>query len=165
MITCTLMDKADKNRWLPFLFDLYYQNMHRIAPSSVPYEQERSVWLSEVSPAVDKAPRQILLGLENDHLIGYIQYYTRDNLLMIEEFQISPSYQNTLLFHRMCRYLACLFPKNLERIEAYADIRNSNSRNLMKKLGFQEITESSDSEFIHLRADFANIKNRFIKNK
>ena len=163
MITCSHMDKAQKNHWLPIIFDLYYQNMHSIAPSSLPYSQERSVWLSEVSPAVDKAPRQIILCQKDDQLIGYIQYYTRGALLMIEEFQICSFYQNTLLFHRMCRYLGRQLPEEIRYIEAFADIRNHASLNLMKKLGFHEAEHSSP--FVHLRADFVEVKRRFVTSK
>ena len=85
MITFTYLDKTQKERWLPVLFDLFYDNMRHIAPSELPYEQEKKQWLTEVSPALEKAPRQIILCFADDALAGYVQYYTNGNLLMIEE--------------------------------------------------------------------------------
>ena len=165
MIICRYMHKAEKDRCLPLLFDLYYGNMQHIAPSGKPYEEERTCWLSEVSPALEKAPRQVILCLADDQLIGYIQYYTRDKLLMVEEFQISPSYRGTLLFHKMCKYLGRYLPADIEQAEAYADIRNCASRSIMRKLGFLEFLEVDCPGFVHLRADFTKVRRHFTNSR
>lgn len=162
MISCMYMNKDQKEYWLPVLFDLYYENMHSIAPSGLPYTQERSLWLSEVSPALDKDPRQVLLCLDGDQLLGYIQYYTRGSLLMIEELQITPSHQGTLLFHHMCRYLHRNLPAGIDSIEAYAHIPNLRSVGIMKRLSFQEIGEATVPGLIHLRADAEAVFRRLI---
>ena len=162
MITCFHMDKNQKDTWIPRLFDLYYENMHIIAPSGLSYEVERCQWISEVSPALDKAPRQIILCLKGCDLVGYIQYYTRDTLLMIEEIQITPVYQGTLLFHRMCRYLYRNLPKHIEHLEAYANIRNKRSISIMTRLGFSETPDNACPGFIHLQADAAAVFRRLI---
>ena len=165
MITCFLMDKTQKERWLPVLFDLYYKNMHQIAPTGLSYQEERTNWLSEVSPALDKDPRQIMLCLNECDLLGYIQYYTRGPLLMIEEVQMIPAYHRTLLFHRMCKYLHSQLPQNIEKIEAYADIRNTYSRNIMNKMGFRETNEATYPGLVHLRADACTVVRHFIRAK
>ena len=87
MITFTFLEKSQKEYWLAQLFDLFYDNMRSIAPSTLPYEQEKQQWLCQVSPALEKAPRQIILCFASGLLAGYIQYYTNGNLLMIEEIQ------------------------------------------------------------------------------
>ena len=163
MIRCFHMNKADKDCWLSLLFDLYHANMQHIAPSALPYQQERSHWLSEVSPGLDKAARQVILCLEDDHLIGYIQYYTRGQLLMVEEFQITHAYQCTPLFHRMCNYLCAHLPAEIKRVEAFADIRNSKSLTIMKKMGFLESYDENCPGFVHLCADFAKVHTYFPK--
>lgn len=163
MITCSYMEKSYKEKWLPLLFDLYYENMHRIAPSGLSWGEERSQWLSEVSPALDKEPRQIILCLQDGIVQGYLQYYTRGSLLMIEEIQIRPAFQGTLLFHRMCRYLSRNLPKNIEILEAYADSRNIRSKSIMYRLSFQETGESPFPGLVHFRADAAAVFSRMIQ--
>lgn len=160
MITFTYLDKNQKEHWLPILFGLFYENMQEIAPSRLSYEQEKAQWLSEVSPALEKAPRQIVLCFVNDTLAGYIQYYTNQNLLMIEEIQIAKACQNTTLFYSLCKHFATVLPADLETIEAFALKQNLNSRNLMQKLGMAQIDE--DENFVHLRGSVQNIK-RFFK--
>lgn len=67
MMFCYL-DKSEKDHWLPQLFDLLYDNMRSIAPSGLSYEQERKEWLAAVSPALEKAPRQIILCFVGEEL-------------------------------------------------------------------------------------------------
>ena len=165
MITCSHMDKAQKETWLPALFDLYYDNMHPIAPSDLSYGEERYQWMSEVSPALDKAPRQVILCLKESNLLGYILYYTRGSLLMIEEFQLAPAYQKTLLFHRMCRYLYRNLPHGITHIEAYAHVRNTHSRHIMEKLGFQLKDDPSCPGLVHLQADAMQVASHMIRDK
>ena len=55
------LDKTEKDQWLPRLLDLLYENMRSIAPSGLTYQQEKDQFLAAVSPALDKAPRQIIL--------------------------------------------------------------------------------------------------------
>ena len=149
MITFTFLDKKEKDIWLPRLFDLFYENMCQIAPSGLLYEQEKREWLDNVSPAMDKPPRQIILCLEEEIPVGYVQYYTRENLLMIEEVQIQKQYQCTTLFYGMCFFLAKALPDEIKVIEAYADQRNLRSQGLMVKLGMKPIGE--EGCFVHLQ--------------
>ena len=158
-ITFTRLNKEDKEQWLPQLFDLFYENMQAIVLSDLPYEQQKQQWLGEVSPALEKAPRQIVLYFVNDTLAGYVQYYTNQNLLMIEEIQIKKAYQHTTLFYGVCKHLATALPADLETIEAFALKQNLNSRKLMQKLGMTQIDE--DETFVHLRGFVQDIKRFF----
>lgn len=160
MIHLTFLHKEEKDLWLPQLFDLLYENMREITPSGLPYEQEKQQWLSRVSPALEKAPRQIILCLADDVLAGYVQYYTSKNLLMIEEIQIAKTYQQSTLFYSMCKYLAKVFPEGVEVVEAYAEKRNSHSWKLMEKLEMKQIAE--EGPFVHFRGS-AEILNCFTK--
>lgn len=162
MIQFFFLSKAEKDVWLPIIFDLLYNNMKEIAPSGLPYEQEKAQWLSAVSPALEKEPRKIIMCISDDELVGYIQYYTRNDLLMIEEVQIKKPYQRTLIFHKMCKYLATTIPINIEFIEAYADERNSYSQKLMKKLGMEQSSEACSPGFIHLRSKADVVRKLFI---
>ena len=145
------LDKGEKDKWLPQLFELYYENMSVIAPSGIPYEEEKKEWFANVSPALDKAPRQVIMCFDEGTLAGYIQYYTREKLLMIEEIQLKTQYQKTMLFYRFCRYLMQQLPEEIEWIEAYAEKRNLNSQKIMLKLGMETVEEACASPFVHLR--------------
>ena len=154
MITYTHLDKTQKDQWLPRLFDLYYTNMIPIAPSDLDYDQERAQWLSAVSPALDKEPRQILLCCEDGKLAGYVQYYTRGELLMIEELQLADIYQRSTVFFSLIRALIRLLPEGICYVEAFADSRNHRSIRLMQKLGMEVLEET---EFVHLRGHAVRI--------
>ena len=156
MIQFSYMDKSEKDIWLPQLFDLLYLNMQNIAPSGMSYEEEREEWLSNVSPAIDKAPRQIIMCFDGAELAGYIQYYTRDDMLMVEEIQLAPNYHRTMLFYRFCSFLAANLPDDIEYIEAFAEARNTHSQRIMQKLGMQ-IDAEEGGAYVHLRgkADIA----------
>ena len=161
MITYTHLDKTQKDQWLPRLFDLYYLNMSPIAPSGLSYEEERSQWLSAVSPALDKEPRQVLLCRNDGALAGFIQYYTRGALLMIEEVQLSGRFQGTTVFLALVRALMRLLPEGIGYVEAYADKRNHRSILLMQRLGMEQLQEDQDSPFAHFRGNAAGIRRMF----
>ena len=154
------LDKSQKDLWFPQLFDLYYENMHQIAPSGLSRDDERSRWLAAVSPALEKEPRKIILCTDGDTLPGYIQYYTRDDLVMVEEIQIAKDWQNTLLFSQMCRFLARQLPPDIRRIEAWADRRNTASQRLMDRLSMVQ-TDRSDADFLHFRGGLEPLRGLF----
>jgi len=161
MIKFVQLDKAEKDFWLPKLFDLLFENMQSIAPSGLSYEQQKDEWISNVSPALDKEPRQVSMCFDEEDLVGYIQYYTREQMLMVEEIQLHSSYHRTMLFYRFCKHLAAVLPENIEYVEAYADRRNLNSQRIMRKLGM-EITECGEnSQFVHLRGLVEPIRDFF----
>ena len=62
MLTFTYMNKNEKEKFLPQLFDLLYDNMREIAPTELSYEQEKEQWLGNVSPALDKPARQVMMN-------------------------------------------------------------------------------------------------------
>ena len=158
MFRFSCLDKVQKDKWLPILFDLLYQNMRSVAPDERSYEVQKAAWTHEISTAIDKAPRQIILCLDDDVLAGYIQYYIRDHLLMVEEFQLEGKYQHTFLFYISCRYLLSILPKELEKIEAYADKRNRYSISLMEKLGMMPCEDIGNTPFVHMAGSLQQIR-------
>lgn len=155
------LDKSEKEYWLPQLFHLLYENMKFIAPSGLSYDEERKLWLAAVSPALEKAPRQIILCFDGEELAGYIQYYIREQMLMVEEIQLKEKYHRTFLFYRLCKYLMSVMPDNLQTVEAYADRRNANSIHLMEKLGMGICEQETGSCFVHMRGSAERVCLRF----
>lgn len=162
-MTFRYLNKAEKDLWLPRLFDLLYENMNEIAPTGLSYAQEKAQFLANVSPALEKAPRQVLMGFVDNELACYIQYYIRGELLMVEEVQIRKQYQGTLLFLRLCRRLMAAVPSDIRVVDAYADRRNLNSQKLMKKLGMVPISGEEESPFVHLRGDAETMRGTFVR--
>ena len=159
MTRFAVLNKNEKDIWLCRLFDLFYRNMQEIAPTDLSYEQEKQQWLSNVSPALDKDPRQILLCFDGDVLAGYVQYYTNQKLLMVEEIQMEKAYQRTTLFYGICTNLADMLPKGIETVEAYAHKKNLYSRQLMAKLGMAQIGE--EGPFVHLQGSAESLRRYF----
>ncbi len=160
MITFTYLNKNEKEKILPELFDLLYDNMSEIAPTNLTYEKEQEQWLGNVSPALDKPARQIIMCFSDEQLIGYIQYYINSKLLMIEELQLKKEYHCTLTFYRFCKYFIGTLPADIEHVEAFAEKRNSKSQKLMQRLGMELI--DSNAEFVHLRGEADEMIKNFI---
>ena len=151
MFRFAYLDKQQKDIWLPKMFDLLYDNMRLIAPGDLPYEEEKQQWLSNVSPALKKAPRQVLLAFWKEELVGFIQFYTRQELLMVEEMQIQKEYQGTSLFYALCRFLGRNLPADIHYLEAFAHSQNLHSLKLMQKMGMNPIEDRHQQDFIHLQ--------------
>ena len=148
MLQFSLLNKQDKMRWLPELFDLLYENMCDVAPSDLSRECEKALWLEQVSPALDKAPRQILLCFADRELAGYLQHYIRGDVLMVEELQLKRKFHSTFVFYRFVKHFLPMIPGEVAWVEAYADKRNRLSQKLMTRLGMQLIAQG-DSPFVH----------------
>ena len=161
MLRFEFLNKQEKEVWLPILFDLLYDNMASIAPGDLPYEAEKRQWLDAVSPALEKAPRQMILCFAEDQLAGFVQFYTRGELLMVEEVQVAKVYHRSFVFFRLCRFLLEHLPPEIEIVEAYAEKRNLHSLRIMEKLGMEIMGE--EDPFVHLRGDAAPIKEKFAK--
>ncbi len=159
MLCFTYLNKQEKEYWLPQLFDLLYDNMRLIAPGELPYDEEKQLWLSNVSPALEKGPRQILLCFADGELAGFLQFYTRGDLLMVEEVQLKKAYHRSFLFYRLCKSLLEILPTDIAVVEAYAEKRNAYSQKLMGKLGMEIVGE--DGPFLHLRGNAAFIREFF----
>lgn len=162
-MTFCYLNKAEKDIWLPRLFDLLYENMKEIAPTGLSYAQEKAQFLANVSPALDKAPRQVLLALDGEILAGYVMFYTRNDLLMVEEAQIRKRFQGTLLFLSLCRRLMAAVPTDIRVVEAYADKRNENSLTIMARLGMVPVPGEADSGFVHLCGDAETVRRKFMR--
>lgn len=161
MFRFEFLNKQEKEVWLPRLFDLLYENMQSIAPNGLSRGEEKRQWLAAVSPALEKAPRQIILCFEDGEIAGFAQFYTRDDLLMVEEVQIAKPYHRSFLFYRLCRFMMEQMPPEIKIVEAYAEKRNLHSLQIMGKLGMKVLGE--EGSFVHLRGDAAPIKEKFVK--
>lgn len=151
------LNKSNIDDFLPVLFDILYENMEKIAPFGKSYEDAKTEWLGQVAPAMKKDRRQIVLMYDGEILAGYAQYYTNDTILMIEEIQLKPKYQRTMLLHQFCKFMKSIVPSEIAYIEAYADKRNTNSKKLMEALDMKIIND--DGKYYHFRGLLIALKN------
>lgn len=151
------LNKETEMHLMEQLFDLLYENMLPIAPSGLCYEEEKQQWLSEVVPAMAKAPRQIVLILDGDTLAGYLQYYINNRLFMVEEIQLRKDCRSTSLFVALWKFMSRVIPEDTQTIEAYADPRNHVSRHLMEKLGMEPVKDSPYPHLLHFRGPLDRI--------
>lgn len=158
MLTFTFLDKSKKELLLPRLFDILYDNMKNIAPSDLPYNEEKTLWLSTVSPAIDKFPRQVVIGSDDNILAGFMQYYTTAESLVIEEVQLASKYQFTTVFYRMCKFLSANIGDNTKYIEAYSDRRNTRSISMMRKLSMECLNADQKSPYLHFKGSLEPIR-------
>ncbi len=149
------LDKEQKNEYLPILYDLLYSNMNDIAPT----EFEKNEFIKEVGEALEKSPRQIILCYYNEELAGFLMYYTRENMIMIEELQLAKKYQRTRALHRLCRFMIEILPQNIEFIESFVDKRNLNSLSLQQMLGLK-IENTVNQNLLHLRGEAKIFKSK-----
>ena len=156
------LDKTAADKVLPIQFEILYYNMKEITPSGMSREEDYKNWFSEVSPAIQKAPRQIVLMLDGDEVIGYFQYYTRETLLMMEEIQIKKNYHGSGIFGQFYIWLVRALPDNLATVEAFADRRNAKSIAVLSHLGLCKIEEVRNG-ILHFRGEYKNIKDRYSK--
>lgn len=143
------LDKSNVDEFLPVLFDILYENMEKITPFGKSYEDAKTEWLRQVTPAMKKDRRQIVLMYDGDALAGYAQYYTNDTILMIEEIQLKPKYQRTMLLFEFCKFMKATLPSDITYIEAYTDKRNINSQKLIEALSMKIIND--DGKYYHFR--------------
>ena len=135
------LDKQKVDDTLPVLFDILYENMEIISPFGKSYDAAKTEWLVQITPAMKKDRRQIVLMYDGDALTGYAQYYTNDTNLMIEEIQLKPKYQRTMLLYEFCKFMKAIIPNDITYIEAYSDKRNVISQKLMQDLGMKIIND------------------------
>ena len=163
MIEFKYLNKSEKNTFLPLLFDIFYTNTVELAPSEKSYELQRDEWLSEVSPALDKEPRKIILCYAGGELAGFLMYYTRGELLMVEELQLKKKFQRTRMFYFLCKHLMSILPSDISIVEAYALKNNLNSQGIMQYLGMEFVPHEIGFPLVHLRGSAQKIKERFLR--
>ena len=157
-------DKARKEEWLPEIFEILYANMSVIAHSGQTAEEDYAEWVSHVSPALDKAPRRIVLMHDGDSLIGYFQYYVNEgaSLFMMEEIQIRCAYHGKGVFQAFYGWLLPRLPADIQWVEAYAHKQNAKSQAVLRHLGLCPVGEGAGGRTDRFRGDYQALYERYI---
>lgn len=156
-----ILRKADAESVLPKLFEILHSNMSRIAPTGNSYEEDFSMWISCIKPALEKEPRQILLLRDKEQLAGYFQYYVNNGIFMMEDIQFRDPYKGTGIFAELYRYLVKVIPEDTIFVEAYANKKNEKSIAVLTHLGLEIIGENKNGISFHFRGRYENLVRRY----
>ncbi len=156
------LDKKKAKAVLPTVFSILHSNMSVIAPTGNSYAEDERIFLENVAPALEKAPRQIVLFYDGETLFGYFQYYVNGELFMMEEIQLKREYWHCGAFGEFYRWLLPLLPDGIARVEAFAHKKNENSRSILRHLGLRPIDENENH--IHFRGEFSALCDHYVKN-
>ncbi len=158
MIEFRMLEKKDKETYLPKMFDLLYRNMEKIAPSGERPGEMYEDWHGEVAPALDKPARNVVLIFDDDRFIGYFQYYVNREVFMMEEIQFEPAYMGTGLFEKLYRYLFEILPRETPYVEAYAHKSNTKSQGILVHLGLERIGENANGSCFRYRGSYQKLQ-------
>ncbi len=145
------------------LFDILHSNMSRIAPTGKSYQEDLSFWLSCITSALEKEPREILLIYDGNEMAGYFQYFVSGDTFMMEDIQLRDRYQGTGMFGEIYTYLTTTIPTDTEFVEAYANKSNHKSIAILNHLGLEMIGENKNGISYHFRGKYENILQRYSK--
>ena len=140
---------------LPQMFAILATNMGQIAPTGNRYEEDRRVWLSYMAAAQDT---QILLMYVGETLAGYFQYRIEGATLLIDEIEIAPAYQRTLLFYGFFKFMAGILPGDVAYAQANIHKQNTNSQRIAAKLGLKVVGENKNGRSGLYRGEIASFK-------
>lgn len=158
-VTFRFLEREQAEAVLPQMFDILYTNMSRIAPTGDSYEDDRRTWTAYMRAAAQSGQRVILMEVDGT-LAGYFQYRLEGDTLLVEEIEIVPEYQRTLLFYRFFRYAVNIIPKEIAYVEAYIDKSNANSMTIAQKLGMQVAGENSTGRSWRYRGEAGDFRAR-----
>lgn len=160
-----LLDKANLSEALPLLFRILHTNMSSIAPTGNSYDQDYDEWYSNVFPAMQRTPRQMVLMYDNDILAGYFQYYVSDGTLMMEEIQILPEYHGCGMFREFYSWLLGILPKDVRYVEAYSHKSNLKSQGILEHLGLSPCGENKNGSSYHYKGEFKKLSEKYGTNQ
>lgn len=149
-------EDADREAVLPQMFAILSANMSRIAPTGSDFDEDRRVWLEYMRPPAPE--RRILLMYAGGALAGYFQYSVHGDTLLVEEIELAAEYRRTMLFPLFFRRAATMLPAGVDRLEAYINKENTNSRRIAEKLGMEPVGENKSGTSLLYRGQIRNIR-------
>ena len=135
------LDKSTFPKMAPALFDILYCNMSVIAPSGQSREDEKRAWLNAVGEGLKRDARHIVRIKDGDTLAGFFQYYVNSSTFMMEEVQLKEEYRKKGILRKLYGFLLPHIPDTTPNVEAFADLRNARSMDILLKMGLSPIAE------------------------
>lgn len=158
--TFQIMKREEREEVLPNLFFILHTNMARIAPSECSYEEDQKQWLTYIVPALEREDTKILLMYAGAELAGYFQYRIEGKTIAVEEVEIRPEYQRTMLFYRLCQFMLEHIPEKVQYLTSYVHKENYNSLSIHERLGMVRIGENKSGTSWHYRGNREVLEDR-----
>jgi hypothetical protein len=159
-INFLFLDKSKKEQFAEPIFRILFDNMKDILSVYGEFDDELATWKSAVLPALSKETRKIVLIRRGEELCGFLQYYVRDEILMIEELQLARSIQRTRALSLLLGFMQYVIPDSVLSIEAYAHKENQVSISLMERMGMKKSDVKTDERFYHLCGEIGALKRK-----
>lgn len=86
---------------------------------------------------------------------GYFQYGIDGDTMQIDEVEIRPEYQRTMVFYRLCQFLAAQMPENVKFLTSYVHVDNHHSQSIHEGLGMERIGKNKSGTGWHYRGEAA----------
>lgn len=139
------------------IFNILADNMIKIAPTGNVREEDYKCWYQSVSDGLKRDERQIILIKDNDIIIGFFQYYTNADTFMMEEIQFKAEYQGKNIFRYLYGFLFNNIRKDIEFVEAYANITNHKSIGILEKMGLSKIGINKNGRSYHFKGIYNDL--------
>ncbi len=155
-VSFSYLNKPDFQTVARQIFDILADNMTVIAPTGNSREEDFALWSDAVSDGLQRAERQIILIKDDDNLIGFFQYYTNADTFMMEEIQFKSEYQGKGVFRALYGFVISHIREDIKYVEAYANVSNSKSTGILKKLGLTNIGVNKNGKSYHFKGNYSD---------
>lgn len=146
---------------LPQLFRILHSNMTRIAPAGCNYEEDEKLWLNYILTALRGRSLNILLMYAGEELAGYCQYSIDGDIVQVDEVEIRPEYQRTMVFYRFCLFMMDELPRKVRFFTSYVRKDNQNSISIHESLEMERIGENRSGTSWQYRGEIEKAAARF----
>lgn len=164
MICFTYLNKPDFSAIANEIFNILADNMEIIAPTGNTREEDYKCWFEGVSDGLKRDERHIILIKNSHNIIGFFQYYINADTFMMEEIQFKPEYQGKNVFRKLYGFLLPNISKDIEFVEAYANITNHKSIGILEKLGLKKIGMNKNGRCFHFKGNYSDLKKWYNQN-
>ncbi len=151
------LNKTDFSTVSDKIFNILADNMTIIAPTGNSRKDDYECWYQSVSDGLNRDERQIILIRNNDNIIGFFQYYTNKETFMMEEIQFRPDYQGKGILRALYGFVIQHLKKDIEFVEAYANINNGKSIGILEKFGLKNIGLNKNGKSFHFKGYYADL--------
>lgn len=139
------------------IFNILADNMKVIAPTGNSREDDYKCWHDAVSSGLQREERQIILIKDNDKIIGFFQYYTNTDTLMMEEIQFKTEYKGKGIFRELYGFVFLNIKTDVKFVEAYANINNVKSIGILEKCGLSNIGLNKNGRSYHFKGRYSDL--------
>lgn len=148
------------------LFDILADNMTKIIAIKNSREENFIFWYKILKKRLLDGTCSIVAFLFSEQIVGYFQYSTQNEVLMIEEIEIAQPFRVRYnILGMIIRMLPEIATPGITYVEAYTNINNNLANPLLTKVGFEIVGMNRNGTSYLYRANLAALEKRFrIKN-